>query len=187
MSVTARPPIVLAVSGSIAAYKAPIVARGLVAAGHRVVPMMTRSAARFLGAATLAGVTAERVRDDMWSGEGGEPHVELGRDAAAIVVVPATADLLARLAQGRADDLVTATVLCTRAPVLVAPAMHPSMWSHPATQRNVATLRGDGVTFVGPVDGPVASGDRGVGRMSEPDDVVRAVLAALASSQADRA
>lgn len=175
-----RPIVVLGVSGSVAAYKAPVVARGLLSGGCRVLPMMTRSAGRFLGAATLAGITGENVREDMWGAEGGEPHVELGKLAAAVVLVPATADLLARLAQGRADDLVTATVLCTRAPLLIVPAMHPTMWSHPATQRNVATLRADGAIFIGPVDGPVASGDSGLGRMSEPGDVVRAVLETLA-------
>ena len=110
-----------------------------------------------------------------------------GKRAAAVVIVPATADLIARLAHGRADDLVTATVLCTRSPVLVVPAMHPTMWSHPATQRNVATLRGDGVIFVGPVDGPVASGDRGLGRMSDPAEVVQAVLDVLAQRETGRA
>jgi len=181
-----RPTVVLAVTGSVAAYKAPIVARGLAAAGYRVVPMMTRSAAQFLGATTLAGITGERVRDAMFDGSGGEPHVELGKLAAAVVIVPATADVIARLAQGRADDIVSATVLCTRAPVLVVPAMHPTMWSHPATRRNVATLASDGAIFVGPIDGPVASGDSGLGRMSEPDDVVRSVVYAIARSSADR-
>ena len=180
---TDRPIVVLGVSGSVAAYKAPTVARGLAAGGCRVLPMMTRAAGRFLGAATLAGITGEKVHEDMWGAEGGEPHVELGKLATAIVLVPATADLLARLAQGRADDIVTATALCTRAPVLIVPAMHPSMWSHPATQRNVATLRADGLIFVGPVDGPVASGDSGLGRMSDPGDVVCAVLETLARAK----
>ncbi len=175
-----RPIVVLGVSGSVAAYKAPVVARGLAKGGCRVIPMMTRGASRFLGAATLAGITGERVRDDMFDGSGGEPHVELATAASAIVLVPATADLLARLVHGRADDIVTATVLCTRAPIFVVPAMHPTMWSHPATQRNVATLRADGVHFIGPVDGPVASGDSGLGRMSEPADVVREILAVIA-------
>ena len=186
-AVPQRPIVVLAVSGSVAAYKAPVVARGLAASGCRVIPIMTRSAGEFLGAATLSGITGEPVHRDMFDASGGEPHVELGKQAAVVVIVPATADLIARLAQGRADDLVTATVLCTRSPVLVVPAMHPTMWSHPSTQRNVATLRGDGVVFVGPVDGPVASGDSGLGRMSEPAAVVQAVLDAIARTEPGRA
>lgn len=169
--------IVLAVTGSIAAYKAPFVLRGLRKAGFRVVPLMTRSAPHFVGASTLAGLAGEPVHSDMWDPTTpGELHVELAALADVIALVPATADSLARLAHGRADDLVSATVLCARGPVLVAPAMHPAMWAHPATQRNVATLRADGVTFVGPESGEVASGDVGVGRLAEPDAIVAAIV-----------
>jgi phosphopantothenoylcysteine decarboxylase/phosphopantothenate--cysteine ligase len=144
---------------------------------------MTRSAERFLGAVTLAGITGEPVAIDMWDPSfRGEMHVALAERADVVAIVPGTADLLARLAGGRADDLVTALVLCARCPIVVAPAMHPRMWSHPATVRNVATLAEQGrVTLVGPVDGPVASGDTGFGRMSEPSDIVDAIARALAS------
>lgn len=176
--------VVLAVTGSIAAYKAPFVLRGLRKLSHRVVPIMTPSASRFVGEATLAGLSGEAVHTTMWApGIPGELHVELAAEADVIAVVPATADVLARLAQGRADDLVTATVLCARGPVVVAPAMHPRMWAHPAVRRNVATLVGDGVGFVGPVDGEVASGDSGTGRMAEPDAIVTAIVAALARTR----
>ena len=173
--------IALAVTGSIAAYKSVEVARLLVKAGARVLPVMTASAARFLGPVTLSGVCGEAVASDMWDPAfSGEMHVEIARRADAVVIVPATADVLARLAAGRADDLVTALVLCARdVPVLAAPAMHPRMWAHPATQRNVAELTeraGTGrVQLIGPVDGPVASGESGFGRMSEPSVIAKAI------------
>ena len=181
MSALAGRTIALAVTGSIAAYKAAIVARLCVNAGAKVLPMMTTSAQRFVGAVTLAGITGEPVATEMWDPAfPGEMHVSLAGRADVLVIVPATADLLARLAQGRADDLVTATALCARGPVLVAPAMHPRMWTHPATQRNVEELARQGrVTMVGPVDGPVASGESGIGRMAEPDAIVDAIRRAL--------
>ena len=142
---------------------------------------MTRGAQKFLGAATLSGITGEAVSDDMWDASfAGEMHVSIADAADALVIAPATADVLARLASGRADDLVTAIALCAKGPILVAPAMHPRMWGHPATQANVARLIEHGrVQFVGPVFGEVASGDRGFGRMSEPDDIAAALVAAL--------
>ncbi len=171
----------LAVSGSIAAYKAVEVARLLKKAGARVVPVLTRSAKEFVGAQTLSGITGEAVVEDMFDpGFAGEKHVDLGRRADLILVVPTTADLLARMATGRADDLVTALLLCASCPIVAAPAMHPRMWSHPATMRNIKTIVDDGrVTFVGPVDGEVASGERGIGRMAEPEEIVRTALALL--------
>lgn len=173
-----RPTIVLAVSGSIAAYKAPIVARALLASGARVLPILTRAAREFLGAQTLSGLTGEPALGEMFDAErAGEVHVDLANRADAIVIVPATADLLARLAAGRADDLTTAVVLSAKCPVVLAPAMHPRMWAHAATQRNVSALRDDpSISFVGPVDGEVASGERGLGRMAEPEAIARAVL-----------
>jgi phosphopantothenoylcysteine decarboxylase/phosphopantothenate--cysteine ligase len=168
--------VVLAVTGSIAAYKAPIVLRALRKRGARVIPILTRSAERFLGRATLAGLAGEPAHVDMFEPSmAGELHVELAALADVIAIVPATADVLARLAQGRADDLVTATALCAACPVLVAPAMHPRMWAHPATRRNLEALRGDGVIVIGPEEGEVASGDTGLGRMSEPDAVASAI------------
>lgn len=179
----ARPfTVVLAVTGSVAAYKAPMLARLLKKRGARVICVMTASAQKFVGAAALSGVTGEPVHRDMWDPSfAGELHVALADEADVIVIAPATADVLARLEQGRADDLVTALALCSKGPVLVAPAMHPRMWHHPATQANVAALSAQGrVTFVGPVHGEVASGDHGVGRMSEPEDIAAAVFAASA-------
>ncbi len=173
-----RPTVALAVSGSIAAYKAVEVARLLLKGGARVVPVMTRSAKEFVGAVTLSGITGERVREDMFDpSHPGEVHVDLAREADLVLLVPTTADLLARMAQGRADDLVSALALCARGPVMAAPAMHPRMWSHPATQRNVATLTADGrVELVGPVDGEVASGESGIGRMASPEAIAAAAL-----------
>jgi len=176
-----RPVVVLAITGSIAAYKAPIVARLLLKRGARVIPLLTKSAREFIGSATLSGLTGERVHSSAF-GEGvaGELHVDLAKQADVIAVVPATADTLARLAAGRADDLLTATALCAKCTVVLAPAMFPNMWSHPATQRNVAALAEDGrVVFVGPVLGEVASGDLGVGRMAEPEAIVDAIFSAL--------
>jgi phosphopantothenoylcysteine decarboxylase/phosphopantothenate--cysteine ligase len=174
--------VALCVTGSIAAYKAATLARLLRKEGARVVPVMTESARRFLGASTLSGITGEEVLVDMWTSSAGEIHVSLGAAADAIVIAPATADVLARLAQGRASDLVTALVLCARADghVLVAPAMHPRMWENPATKRNVKKLTKHGrIEVVGPAVGQVASGDEGAGRMSEPEEILEAVVLAL--------
>lgn len=173
--------VVVGVSGSIAAYKAVLVVRLLLAAGAEVEVIMTRSAHEFVGAATFSGLTGNPVHGDAFNPEvGGELHVELAAQADLLLIVPATADLLARLAAGRADDLLTATALCAAGPIVVAPAMHPSMWSHPATTRNVAQLATDArATLVGPVPGVVASGDVGFGRLAEPDAIVAAAVRAL--------
>jgi phosphopantothenoylcysteine decarboxylase/phosphopantothenate--cysteine ligase len=175
--------ITLCVTGSIAAYKAVLVLRQLLTAGARVNVVMTPSARQFVGAATFAGLTGRPVYGELFApDQPGEPHVELGKASELVLVVPATADVLARFAAGRADDLTSALALSARCPILVAPAMHPSMWNHPATARNVGTLRADGrVHFVGPVDGEVASGELGMGRMAEPDDIVAAAGALLAT------
>lgn len=175
--------ILLAVTGSIAAYKAVEVARLLLKAGARVRPVMTRAARHFLGATTLSGITGEPVHDGMWDAAiEGELHVLLAEGADALLVVPATADRLAIFAQGRADDLLGALALCVACPVFVAPAMHPRMWAHEATQANVRTLQKRGVRFLGPVDGEVASGESGVGRMEEPAAIVEALAASLVES-----
>jgi phosphopantothenoylcysteine decarboxylase/phosphopantothenate--cysteine ligase len=181
MSALSGKTVALAVTGSIAAYKAVEVARLCIKAGAKVLPLMTASAQKFVGPVTLAGITGEAVATDMWDPSfSGEMHVSIAARADVIVIVPATADLLARLAQGRADDLVTATVLCARGPVLAAPAMHPRMWEHPATVRNVAELAAQGrVQLVGPVVGLVASGESGMGRMAEPAEIVGAIENAL--------
>ena len=172
--------IALCISGSIAAYKACELARLLIKQGSQVQVAMTRSALEFVGTATLAGITGKPVAIDMFEDAIGESHVTLSAKSDLIVMAPATADLLARLATGRADDLVTATALCARCPIIVAPAMHPSMWEHPATQRNVEQLRLDGrVHFVGPVRGEVASGDVGLGRFAEPESILHRIVSVL--------
>lgn len=177
MSVLAGKTVALAVTGSIAAFKAPLVARLLIERGARVLPLMTRSATRFLGPVTLSGLTGEAVAVDMWDANvAGELHVDIAQRSDLVAIVPATADVLARIASGRADDLVAALALVSSKPLVIAPAMHPHMWSHPATQANVETIGRHGrARFVGPVDGLVASGERGVGRMAEPDAIVAAI------------
>jgi phosphopantothenoylcysteine decarboxylase / phosphopantothenate---cysteine ligase len=177
--------VALAVCGSIAAYKAAIVARELVGHGVTVTPVMTESAAHFLGPLTLSGICGRAVVRNMFDlGYSGEVHVDLGQSVDLVLIAPATADVLARLAVGRADDIVTALALSARCPVLAAPAMHSRMWHHPATQRNLATLRADGrVTLVGPVDGPLASGESGMGRLADPDAIVTAALLLLAGQR----
>ena len=174
--------IALAVTGSIASYKAVEVARLCIKAGARVIPVMTKSAEHFLGPLTLAGICGEPVATTMWDPSfHGEMHVSIAERADVVAIVPATADVLARLAQGRADDLVTALALCAKGPVLAAPAMHPRMWAHPATQRNVAELVAQKrVALVGPVSGEVASGEIGTGRMAEPAAIFAAIAGALA-------
>ena len=165
--------VALAVTGSIAAYKAVEVARLLIKAGVKVIPVMTRSAEKFVGPATFAGICGERVYDDMWDPSfSGEMHIAVANRADVVAVV--------RLAQGRADDLITALVLSSKGPVLVAPAMHPRMWANPATSANVETLRKQGkIRLIGPVDGAVASGERGVGRMAEPEAIADAILCSV--------
>lgn len=176
MQATAR--VTLCVSGSVAAYKAAVLARLLVHGGHDVTTLLTKSALRFVGEATFSGLTGRRPEVSLW-GEPGEPHVAIAKQSRAIVVAPATADLLARMASGRADDLVAATLLCARCPVFVAPAMHPSMWRHAATQDSVERLRARGIRFVGPEQGAVASGDVGLGRMAEPQAIFEALAPSL--------
>ena len=164
--------VTLGVTGSIAAYKAAALLRLLRRAGASVEVVLSRAALEFVGPATFQGLNAKPPLGELFDRDhGGELHVDLAKNSDAIVIAPASADCLARLATGRADDLIAAIALSARCPVLVAPAMHPNMWSHPATQRNVATLGRDGVRFVGPVDGEVASGDRGLGRMAEPEQI----------------
>lgn len=171
--------IVLGVTGSIAAYKAPILMRRLMDAGAQVRVVTTSSASRFIGEAVFRGLGAE-VFTGMWEGSG-ETHVALAEWADAIVVAPATADILARVRQGRADDLLTATILCAERRVIFAPAMHPSMWNNPATSENVAALKERGLRFLGPVLGRVASGAEGVGRMEEPEGIALSVMRLLGS------
>lgn len=164
--------IVLGVTGSVAAYKAAEVARLLIKAGARVQVVMSRTAERFVGKATFSALTGRAVHSEMFDSPG-ELHVTLSALAPTFALVPATADSLARLAQGRADDLLGATALCFGGECYVAPAMHPRMWENASTQRNVALLQSDGVHFLGPVHGELASGEWGMGRLLEPELIAR--------------
>ena len=167
--------VVLGVCGSIAAYKAAELCRRLVDAGAHVAPVMTADAARFVGAATLSALASEPVHDSLWSDADPIPHTALGRSADVVLVAPATATLLAKYAAGIADDLLTATLLATRAPVVVCPAMHTEMWEHPATVDNVARLRDRGVVVVEPGRGRLAGGDEGAGRLADLPEILAAV------------
>ena len=171
--------VVLGVTGGIAAYKAIEVCRRLVDAGAHVQPVLTEGATRFVGETTFSALASEPVRTSLWSDDDPIPHTRLGQGADVIVVAPATARLLADYAAGRSDDLLTATLLATRAPVVVCPAMHTEMWEHPAVQENLATLRRRGVHVVEPESGRLAGGDVGHGRLADPARIVAAVDALL--------
>jgi phosphopantothenoylcysteine decarboxylase/phosphopantothenate--cysteine ligase len=172
--------VVLGVSGGIAAYKAVEVCRRLVDAGAHVAPVLTSDALRFVGELTFSALASEPARTSLFDSPEPIPHTRLGQAADLVVVAPATAKLLGKYAAGISDDLLTATLLATRAPVLVAPAMHTEMWEHPAVQDNLATLRRRGVHVVEPESGRLAGGDVGSGRLAEPARVVAAAAAVLA-------
>lgn len=174
--------IVLCVSGGIAAYKAVYLARILAQLGADVRVVMTESAVHFVGAQSFAGVTRNAVVTELFTEGPDAPHIELARGAAAAIVAPATANSLAKMTAGMADDAFSATLLSVRCPILVAPAMHAEMWDHPATRTNLAALQRRGVTMVGPAAGSLMSGDEGPGRMAEPDDIVDAVARVLERS-----
>src|SRR3954462_6961662 len=162
-----NPRILLGVTGGVAAYKAAELARLLQKNNARVRVAMTEAATHFVGPATFQGLTGEPVVTDLWDAtfDNNMAHIELSRGVDAIVVAPATADFLAKLANGLADDLLSTTCLARNCPLIVAPAMNREMWDNPATQRNVALLRGDGVTILGPASGDQACGEVGMGRM----------------------
>lgn len=165
--------VAVAMGGGIAAYKAVMVVRELMRRGAEVRVLMTASATRFVGPVTISGLTGSPPIVDLWDeGYAGEVHVDVADWAELVIVAPATANLIARVAHGLADDVVSTTLLCARSPVLFAPAMHTRMWERASTQRNVARVRGDGAHVVGPVEGPLASGEVGAGRMSEPTEIV---------------
>jgi phosphopantothenoylcysteine decarboxylase/phosphopantothenate--cysteine ligase len=174
--------ILLAISGGIAAYKGPELVRVLRRAGHEVRCMLTPEAERFVAPLSLQAVSGSLVRRNLFDpGEEGEiDHIGLADWADLVLVAPATANLLAKMAHGLADDLVTAVLLATRAPILAAPAMNVNMWSHVATQANLDLLRSRGVAFVGPEAGELACGWEGLGRMSDPATIAEAVEAGLA-------
>ena len=163
--------VVLGVSGGIAAYKACELLRLFTESGHLVRVVPTESALKFVGAPTWAALSGQPVTTDVWSDVEQVPHVRIGQEAALVVVAPATADLLARAATGRADDLLTATLLTARCPVLFAPAMHTEMWEHPATQANVRTLRERGAVVLDPAVGRLTGADSGPGRLPEPAEI----------------
>jgi phosphopantothenoylcysteine decarboxylase / phosphopantothenate---cysteine ligase len=168
---TDRKRIIVGVSGGIAAYKAATVVRQLTEAGHQVRVIPTESALRFVGAATFEALSGEPVQTGVFEDVPQVPHVAIGQGADLVVVAPATADLLARAAHGRADDLLTATLLTARCPVLFAPAMHTEMWQHPATVDNVATLRRRGAVVLEPASGRLTGADSGAGRLPEAEEI----------------
>jgi phosphopantothenoylcysteine decarboxylase / phosphopantothenate---cysteine ligase len=177
--------VVVGISGGIAAYKAVGVVRGLVLAGHDVHVVPTAAALRFVGRPTLEAISRNPVESDLYDGVAEVRHVAHGQTADLIVIAPATANTLARLATGLADDLLGTTVLASSAPLVVAPAMHTEMWQHPATQANVATLVSRGVVLVGPESGQLTGADAGPGRMAEPADIVAAALEVARAANPD--
>jgi phosphopantothenoylcysteine decarboxylase/phosphopantothenate--cysteine ligase len=175
--------VLLIVTGGIAAYKTPDIVRRLRERGARVRVVMTKGAASFITPMTLGAVSGEPVFTELWDRDVEQDigHIRLAREADLVVVAPATADFMAKMANGLADDLASTVLLATTADVLIAPAMNPKMWDHPATRRNAETLQADGVRFIGPESGEMAeTGESGVGRMAEPMDIAIAVEAHFA-------
>jgi phosphopantothenoylcysteine decarboxylase / phosphopantothenate---cysteine ligase len=179
--------IVVGICGSIAAYKVASVVRLLVSEGADVYVIMTPAATRFIGPVTLRGLSRHPVITDMWAEDSpwDEPHVTLGERADFYLIAPATADMIGRLAAGLGDDIVSATALATRAPVLIAPAMSDVMAASPPVEENLARLRARGIRVIGPEFGPLASGKIGPGRMAEPDAIMSEITA-LAGGAASR-
>lgn len=171
--------IVLGVSGGIAAYKSVEICRRLVDAGAHVSPVMTKGATKFLGEATLSALASEPVQTELWGGPNPIPHTRLGQTADLILIAPATARVIAAYAIGLSTDLLTNTLLATRAPVVLCPAMHTEMWEHPAVADNLRLLRSRGVIIVDPESGRLAGGDLGTGRLASPDRIIAAVAATL--------
>jgi phosphopantothenoylcysteine decarboxylase / phosphopantothenate---cysteine ligase len=171
--------IVLGVSGGIAAYKSVEVCRRLVDAGAHVSPVMTKGATKFLGEATLSALASEPVQTELWGGPNPIPHTRLGQNADLILIAPATARVIAAYAIGLSTDLLTNTLLATRAPVVLCPAMHTEMWEHPAVADNLRLLRSRGVIIVDPESGRLAGGDLGTGRLASPERIIAAVVATI--------
>ena len=178
--------VLLIVGGGVAAYKSLELVRLLRKAGVGVRPILTRAGAQFVTPLSLAALCEDKVYSELFSltDEAEMGHIQLSRSADLVVVAPATADLMAKAANGLADDLASTTLLATDKPVLMVPAMNVRMWGHPATRRNLATLRGDGVIIVGPDEGPMACGEFGPGRLAEPPVIFEAIMAALAGPAA---
>src|SRR5919198_132529 len=175
--------ILLGVTGGIAAYKSVLLARLLVQGGAQVQVVMTPAALRFVGADTFTALTGRPVKSEVFEDVERVIHVRMAHEADVAVVAPATANVLARMALGIADDLLTSTLLEARCPIVAAPAMHTGMWEHPATQANLLLLRDRGATIVGPALGELAAGDVGLGRMSEPEEILSAVVDALSAGR----
>lgn len=171
--------IVVGITGGIAAYKAVALVRELVLAGHDVHVIATEAALRFVGAPTLEAISRNPVHTDLYEGVAEVRHVAIGQSADLIIVAPATANTIAKLATGIADDLLTNAILASTAPLVIAPAMHTEMWQHPATVANIATLAARGAIVVGPDSGRLTGADSGPGRMTEPEEIARRALAAL--------
>ena len=176
--------IILGVGAGIAAYKACELLRRLTETGHQVRVVPTSDALRFVGEATWAALSGQPVTTSVWDGVAGVPHVRLGQEAGLVLVAPATADLLARAATGRADDLLTSVLLTARCPVVFAPAMHTEMWQHPATEANVATLRARGCVVLDPAAGRLTGADSGPGRLPDPEELYQVAVRALARGRA---
>jgi phosphopantothenoylcysteine decarboxylase/phosphopantothenate--cysteine ligase len=175
--------IILGITGGVAAYKAAELCRELVRRGAFVSPILTHGAQEFIGAATFSAIASEPARTSLFGGPEPSPHTDLGQQADLVVVAPATAHLLAAARAGLSEDLLTTTLLATRAPVLVCPAMHTEMWEHAATRDNVATLQARGVHFVMPEDGELAGGDVGAGRLADPIVIADACVALLGAAR----
>ncbi|GAA2989559.1 phosphopantothenoylcysteine decarboxylase/phosphopantothenate--cysteine ligase [Microbacterium terrae] len=174
--------VVVGVTGGIAAYKTVHLVRLLVKGGHEVHVVPTEDAVRFVGLPTWESISRHPVTTSVHDDVARVRHVSLGQSADLVIVAPATANSLAKMAAGLADDLLGTTLLATTAPVVVAPAMHTEMWRHPSTQANIATLSSRGVTIVGPAEGELTGGDSGPGRMTEPEEILRVALAAAPSA-----
>jgi phosphopantothenoylcysteine decarboxylase/phosphopantothenate--cysteine ligase len=175
MTAVAGKRIVLGVSGGIAAYKAVEVCRRLMDGGAHVIPVLTKGATRFVGRTTFDALASEPVRMSLFDEDDPIPHTTLGQTADCVLVAPATARVIGAYAAGISSDLLTATLIATRAPVVICPAMHTEMWEHPAVVDNIATLADRGVHIVGPESGRLAGGDEGAGRLCSPADIVAAV------------
>ena len=173
--------ILLLIGGGIAAYKTLDLIRLLRAKKVKITPVMTKAAQQFVTPMSVAALAGEKLFEQLFdlTDESAMGHIQLSRSADLLVVAPATADLMAKMAHGHANDLASTLLLATDTPVLVAPAMNARMWQHPATQRNLATLRADGINFIGPNEGDMACGEFGPGRMSEPSEIVSAISAVL--------
>ncbi len=170
----AKRQILVCVSASIAAYKSVYLIRSLVQLGAQVKVATTPSTSRFVGSPTFSAVASEPAYDDLWDNRGSISHTTLGKQADLVVLVPATASVISKMANGIADDIVTATLLCTpkSTPVVVVPAMHEEMYDNESTQNNITELMSRGIEFLGPIEGDLAGGDAGRGRMVEPDEIV---------------